>query len=106
LEGKSTEKPHDTLYWRFGEQWAIRDGKYKLLHTTVGGTQLFDLSADLSEKDDLRKSMAEYAAKLQSKYDEWSKQLHAPLWPGKKEGQYQGEKQEMRNPNGSAPGDD
>lgn len=106
LEGKSTDKPHETLYWRFGEQWAIRDGNHKLLHTTAGGTQLFDLSTDLSEKDDLSKSMPDIAKKLQAKYDAWAKQLHKPLWPGKHEGQYQGEKEEKNSPNGSKPTDD
>ena len=31
LTGKNTGKPHETLYWRFGEQWAIRHGDWKLV---------------------------------------------------------------------------
>ena len=31
LEGKNTAAPHETLYWRFGEQMAIRQGDWKLV---------------------------------------------------------------------------
>src|SRR5260370_32211512 len=31
LEGKNPATPHDVLYWRFGEQMAIRQGEWKLV---------------------------------------------------------------------------
>ncbi len=31
LEGKNTAAPHDILYWRFGQQMAIRKGDWKLV---------------------------------------------------------------------------
>jgi hypothetical protein len=31
LTGQTKDRPHQTLYWRFQPQWAIRDGDYKLL---------------------------------------------------------------------------
>src|SRR5262249_40664490 len=31
LKGEVTTTPHDVLYWRFGEQWAIRKGDWKLV---------------------------------------------------------------------------
>ena len=31
LTGEKTEQPHETLYWRFGDQWAIRHGDWKLV---------------------------------------------------------------------------
>ena len=31
LTGKNEARPHETLYWRFGNQWAIRHGDWKLV---------------------------------------------------------------------------
>ena len=31
LSGEKSSPPHDALYWRFGEQMAIRLGDYKLV---------------------------------------------------------------------------
>ena len=27
--------PHETLYWRFGDQWAIRKGDWKLVASRI-----------------------------------------------------------------------
>src|SRR6185436_17869748 len=35
LEGKSTEPPHTDLYWRFGIQYATRQGDWKLLKPSI-----------------------------------------------------------------------
>jgi arylsulfatase A-like enzyme len=103
LTGKVKPAPHETLYWRFTPQWAVRDGNYKLLHTKAEGTMLFDLEKDVGEKTDLTKTLPEVAARLQAKYEAWNKELHEPLWPGKQEGEHQGEKREA---NGSGVDDD
>ncbi len=81
-----TTKPHQTLYWRFSPQWAIRDNNYKLLKTRDGITHLFDLEKDPSEKSDLFATSPELANQLQSKFDAWNKTLAEPLWPGRQEG--------------------
>ena len=31
LTGERSDRPHETLYWRFGDQWAVRHGDWKLL---------------------------------------------------------------------------
>ncbi len=36
LTGEKTEQPHETLYWRYGDQWAVRHGDWKLV-AGVGG---------------------------------------------------------------------
>ena len=38
LDGKNTGAPHETLYWRFGEQMAIRQGDWKLVRYDNAGT--------------------------------------------------------------------
>lgn len=69
-----------TLFWRFGPQWAIRDGDLKLLHTPEGGIQLFDLSRDIGESRNLATEQPETVQRLQSRYDEWNAQNEAPRW--------------------------
>src|SRR6187431_1939928 len=45
LKGSVTAPAHETLYWRFGEQMAIRHGNYKLVKGVgVDQPQLFDLA--------------------------------------------------------------
>lgn len=89
LEGKQAGKPHETLYWRFKPQWAIRDGDYKLLQSREGKPQLFDLSKDLAESHDLSAEKPDIAEQLRAKYDAWAATLMDPLWPGKQEGSNQ-----------------
>ncbi len=35
LTGKNTSRPHEVLYWRFGAQWAIRKGDWKLVVSRI-----------------------------------------------------------------------
>jgi arylsulfatase A-like enzyme len=86
LQGQTSVKPHDTLYWRFLPQWAIRDGDYKLERARDGVTRLFDLSKDLSEHDDLMSTEPQIAKQLRTKFDAWNAELKDPLWPGRQEG--------------------
>jgi arylsulfatase A-like enzyme len=74
--------PHETLFWRFGmPKWAARDGNYKLVHMGKGATaQLFDLSKDIGEQNDLSADHTDVVKKLQAEYDNWSGQMEKPRW--------------------------
>ncbi len=73
--------PHEALYWRYDEQWAIRSGDHKLTHAdTTRPPMLFDLSKDPGESTDVAARQPEIVKKLQAKYDLWSKSLPAPRW--------------------------
>jgi arylsulfatase A-like enzyme len=80
LTGKKTGAPHEYLYWRYGKQWAIRSGNYKLGQFTNGSKKLFDLSTDIAERNDLSKEKPEIVAKLQHEWDAWNSQLQPPSW--------------------------
>lgn len=80
LEGKRTGDPHDTLYWRFGPQAALRHGNSKILKQANGPWQLYDLAADIGEKTNLAKEKPEQLAELVGLYDTWNAQLMAPRW--------------------------
>jgi len=83
LMGETKERPHKTLYWRFGNQWAIRDGDWKMVHMDGFGEKLFDLTSDLGEKKDLSASEPQIASKMRGEFEKWSNQMHEPLWGNK-----------------------
>jgi arylsulfatase A-like enzyme len=93
ISGEKKQSPHDALYWRFGQQMAIRMGDYKLVrydsnadtrtgkrNQPIAGPQLYDLSKDIGEKNDLFASMPDKAKELQARWDAWNATLMKPLW--------------------------
>jgi arylsulfatase A-like enzyme len=98
LEGKNTAAPHDYLCWRFGPQWAIRQGNWKLvvgfdeaangntpppqpnLYKVVAVPQLYNLATDLSETKDLAAAQPDKVAALKAIWDKWNTQNKDPLW--------------------------
>lgn len=80
LDGKQSGRPHETLYWRFGDQWAIRQGDWKLLSPRTGTPELYHLSEDLGEAHDLAAQEPARAKALQEAWQAWSAQLVPPKW--------------------------
>jgi arylsulfatase A-like enzyme len=78
--GKKKQPPHETLFWRFGPQHAVRKGNYKLLKRGAGDDELYDLAADISETKDLASDKPETVAELNKVYAAWNAQLIGPLW--------------------------
>ncbi|MGI8982273.1 MAG: sulfatase [Pirellulaceae bacterium] len=82
LLGEVTTPPHDALYWRFGEQAAIRSGNHKLVKARGGSGdwELYDLSADIGETKNLTADKPDLAKELLAKYDAWNSSNIKPLW--------------------------
>ena len=82
LMGEVTTPPHDALYWRFGEQTAIRSGNHKLVKARGGSGdwELYDLAADLGETKNLAADKPDLANDLLAKYDAWNSSNIKPLW--------------------------
>ena len=102
LNGERSDSPHQDLYWRAGANFAVRDGRWKLVivnKTNVessletprtdrgellpGGPYqgvspfgqleaLYDLDSDIEEKHNLAKTHPEVVAKLRKQYDAWN----------------------------------
>ncbi|HEX6960781.1 MAG TPA: sulfatase [Lacipirellula sp.] len=92
LSGAKTEPPHDALYWRFGQQMAIRKGDWKLVAydpAVEGGKgkatpqKLYNLAEDIGEERNLIAEHPEKARELQAAWDEWNKQNVPPKWGGR-----------------------
>ncbi len=75
--GKEKAPPHESLFWRWIDQSAVREGKWKLL---VGGPRsyLFDLETDPGEKRNLIAEQPEVAQRLRTKLEAWSQELQPP----------------------------
>lgn len=94
LSGENKAAPHEALYWRFGEQMAIRQGDWKLVRYDTNAdnnagrgkkqptslAKLYNLATDIHEDKDLSAEMPEKAKELQARWDEWNKTNVKPLW--------------------------
>ena len=80
LTGANTARPHETLYWRFGKQWAIRHGDWKLV-VSKGGSgrpELYNLADDISESRDLASAESQKTSELRSLYEAWNAEQAKP----------------------------
>ena len=98
LAGEKKEAPHEALFWRFGQQLAIRKGDWKLVKAPGGGAepgraggepastkgaQLYNLAQDIGEKTNLADQEPEKVKELAAAWDAWNKDNIAPKWgPG------------------------
>jgi arylsulfatase A-like enzyme len=95
LAGTKQGSPHDALYWRFGDQMAIRAGDFKLVRydtnaDTLTGARnqptspfkLYNVVADPHEDHDLAATMPEKVRELQAKWNAWNAGNVKPLWGG------------------------
>jgi len=80
VKGTAPGRPHNTLYWRVGQSWAIRDATYKLLSSKGEPVELYDLVTDPEETTDLRATQPDIVASLQRRYDSWAAQLIDPVF--------------------------
>jgi len=83
LTGQQAGAPHDTLYWRFGQQMAIRRGEWKLVR--YGATEridpeeswpkLYNLAQDIGESRDLAAGQPARVKELEQAWQAWNAQL-------------------------------
>jgi arylsulfatase A-like enzyme len=79
--GKNRGAPHEALYWRFGQQTAIRKGDWKLVkHAGGKELELYNLAADIGESKDLAKAESAKFAELKADWDKWNGELVPPKW--------------------------
>ena len=80
LSGKKTASPHETMFWRYGEHWAVRHGDWKLV-VSKGGSgkpELYNIAKDIGESTDLATGELGRVMELQKRYDAWSAQQAEP----------------------------
>jgi arylsulfatase A-like enzyme len=92
VNGEKSGAPHESLFWRFGEQMAIRSGDWKLVRydlnadaenksdKKVSEAMLYNLAQDIHEDKNLASEHPEKLKELQSQWDRWNQANTAPLW--------------------------
>jgi arylsulfatase A-like enzyme len=78
LTGSKSGRPHEKLYWRRGEDYAVRQGDWKLAWNDQAGPQtirLFNLKDDPGEWEDLSGKQPERAQSMQNLFDAWDSRL-------------------------------
>jgi arylsulfatase A-like enzyme len=80
LTGSNKTPPHEFLFWRWGETYAIRNGDWKLVKKD-DKVELFNLASDIAETRDLSKEHPDLVERLTNAYETWNMQMVQPLWP-------------------------
>lgn len=88
LKREIDETPHEYLYWRFGNQAAIRYKNWKYLWLSDGTEYLFDVESAEHENKNKIHSNPKLATQLRKALEEWAADLKKPGLPqGKLVGQ-------------------
>jgi arylsulfatase A-like enzyme len=98
LKGEAEGEPHEFLYWRFGPEWAVRQGDWKLVQgydydadqaglsvakIRVTPPMLFNIERDPGETTDLAAKRPNRVKALQAAWEAWNRELMPPAWiPG------------------------
>jgi arylsulfatase A-like enzyme len=84
LTGSNTNAPHDKLFWRMGggNQIAARENDFKLVRVRKNPEELYNLTTDLGETNNLAESRTNELKKLSADLNAWNKQLIPPAFPG------------------------
>ena len=95
LTGQKSGAPHEALYWRFGQQMAIRKGDWKLVRSygckgvvgiehlgpaSTDGAELYNLAKDIGEKNNLAEQEPAKFRELAAAWDKWNSELVEPKW--------------------------
>ena len=76
LLGKNSADPHESLFWRWRSEQAIRMGDWKLVRGKAQKQwRLIDLTKDVKEQGDLTAQHTEKAKALLSRFEKWEATL-------------------------------
>jgi arylsulfatase A-like enzyme len=73
IMGHKVVEPHQALFWRRGEQAAVRKGQWKLLRT--GTVQLYDVAWDIGETNDRAEARPDKVEELLALLEDWESTL-------------------------------
>jgi arylsulfatase A-like enzyme len=88
-EGKARLPAREALFWRFGPQFAVRQGNWKLVKPSLADEpMLFDLAADVGETKNLAGQEPERVKQLTAAWERWNAGNIPPRWD---DGRWNGE---------------
>lgn len=80
LQGTRDGLPHERLFWRAGDRYAVRAGEWKLVQERGSAPQLFNLRNDVGERHDLAVEQPARLEDLQAAYHGWESQMKPARW--------------------------
>lgn len=93
IKGDNTGAPHEQLFWRFGQQIALRKGDWKLVKANGGssktegagkgsteGAELYNLAQDIGETKNLAATNPEKLKELSDAWNALNTQMMDPQW--------------------------
>ncbi len=83
LTGQRKDPPHDRLFWRSqgpSGNHAMREGKWKLVKLGDKESELYDLSNDVSESNNIASSHSTVVAQMERAMGAWEKEMIAPVF--------------------------
>lgn len=82
VTGRKETPPHEMLFWRRGEDRAVRRGNWKLIASGDKPAELYRLDKDISESTNLADKRPDMVRALSEALAGWEAQLSPPLWGG------------------------
>ncbi len=93
LKGENEAAPHEALYWRRGDNKAVRKGDMKLVSYKKSDWQLYNIAEDEAESKDLAALRPEVVKSMAALYATWAQPMKASAWEyGKRRGAKKGGK--------------
>ena len=85
INGELEESLHSELFWDGNQKkWAVRQGDWKLISPKEGVIELYNLSLDLEEKNNLAHQYSAKTNSLKTKYKDWRNEMATPMGDKKK----------------------
>jgi arylsulfatase A-like enzyme len=72
---ENTPLPERTLFWKMGNEIAVRKGPWKLVHPEDNNVALYNLTEDIGEQEDLSKEKPELVKALWNEYESWKQEV-------------------------------
>ncbi|MBD1261629.1 sulfatase-like hydrolase/transferase [Maribacter polysiphoniae] len=80
ITGKNDTRPHETLYWKKENRGVYREGDWKFIRFPDRPAELYDMSKDTPELEDLANKYPERVKEMYKKLFKWELTLERPMW--------------------------
>lgn len=80
LTGKKKDRPHEFLYWKKENRGVVRAGDWKLIRFPDRPAELYDLSEDISELNNLAAKHPDKVREMYKQLFQWELTLERPLF--------------------------
>ncbi len=85
IRGEADGRPHQTLFWKKDVRATVRDGDWKLMRFADRPPELYNLTEDQAEQNNLAGRYPELVAELFRKIFAWEQTLERSRWTLKRE---------------------